>query len=140
MGLVSSNTPQSARATSVPALVTFCLLAIDVGMILGVFLLIAYKVTISTVMVGILSGIFGIENTLLTSAVTFWVGSSVGTKAAGDALVESNKVASAAVAQLAGATPAASTDQPTEPVPVVVKSSVADPVIVKDTVGIEAET
>lgn len=85
---------ESARASSVPAIVTFWLLGIWTLMVLGIFWLVGTKITISVVMFGLLSGVFGTETTLLVGAVGFWVGSSVGAKASGDAL-----------AQLAGAGP-----------------------------------
>jgi len=96
---------QSARATSVPALVTFWLLAIWTGTITGVFVLVFKAVVVSALLFGLISGVLGTQTTLLVAAVSFWVGSTVGAKAAGDSMAEGNKAAQAALATLAGAPP-----------------------------------
>ena len=126
-----ASAAQSANWKSVPALVTYWLLAIESGTLIGVFWLIWSKALVTTIMFGLLSGLLGIQNTLLTAAVSFWVGSTVGAKASGDALAASNMAATSAVATLAGAPPPTH-PTPSSPVAVVVKSSADDPVVVKE--------
>jgi hypothetical protein len=86
--------PNSASRTGVAAIVTYVLLGIFALALLGVFLLISYGVKIDGVTLGVLGGALGTLQTMLVGAVGFWIGSSVGAKASGDAL-----------AQLAGAGP-----------------------------------
>jgi hypothetical protein len=121
---------QSAKWNSVPALVTFWLLGVWAGMIVGVFSLVASGVTVSTVMFGLLSGIFGTETTLLVAAVSFWVGSTVGSRASGDAIAESGKVSAAALAKIAGGAPA---PDAAEPQVVTIQQADGDPVPVQET-------
>lgn len=90
-------------AKSVPAIVTFWLLAIWTLMIVAMFALVGFKVAIEGVLLGLLSGIIGTQTTLLVAAVSFWVGSTVGARQASDKAANENAKSTAALAQLAGA-------------------------------------
>lgn len=90
---------------SVPAIVTYWLLAIWSAMILAVFAMVAFQVPIEGVMLGILSGLIGTQTTLLVAAVSFWVGSTVGSRQKGDDAAADATIKTAALAQLAGAGP-----------------------------------
>lgn len=100
---MAATSAEANKPWSVPALITFILLAIWSGMVGGVFYLVINKVDVGTVMFGLLSGIFVIEQSLLVGAVGFWMGSSIGAKAAGDAMADSSKAGQLALAQIAGA-------------------------------------
>lgn len=98
---------QSAKLTSTPALITFWLL-IQWAMIGGSKLLIVLQgIKLDATLQGFLSNFEGTTQNLLIMAVSFWVGSSVGAKASGDALAERGKQDSAALATIAGAAPVA---------------------------------
>lgn len=92
--------------TTVAATVTLMLLIIWLLMVGGVFSLVlilpAKKAIIDSTLYGLLGTVFGTESTLLTASVGYWVGSSSGSKASSDALVESNKASSSVMAALAG--------------------------------------
>lgn len=90
-----SPVSQSARANSVPALITWWLLGLWTLISVAKFAIVASNhVTIDAQVQGFLSNVESTTQNLLLMAVSFWVGSSVGAKASGDAL-----------AQLAGAGP-----------------------------------
>ncbi len=91
--------------TSVPALVTYWLLAIWSLMILGVFVMTGLHVAIEGVMLGVLSGIISTQTTILVAAVSFWVGSTSGSRQTADNIAADSKVKTAALAQLGGAGP-----------------------------------
>jgi hypothetical protein len=121
------STPATARASSVPAIVTFWLLLIWSGQNAGLFAMTVYKIELNAVLSGILQNVLGTTGTLLVAAVSFWVGSTVGARASGDALAESNKAASTALSTLAGAPPIKPSD-PASPAPVVVTNDPTNPV------------
>jgi hypothetical protein len=95
----------NSGSSSVAAIVTYWLLAIWSGLILGVFLLIANQVKLSDVMLGVLSGLFGTQTTLLVASVSFWVGSTSGANQAQSAIANDAAGKTNALAQLAGAGP-----------------------------------
>jgi hypothetical protein len=97
----SSSAVLAARPTSVPAIVTFWLLGVFTLTVIGVFVLIADRVQLNTIMFGLLTGLIATETTLLTGACGFWLGSSIGAKASGDAIADSNKAAAGALAKIA---------------------------------------
>jgi hypothetical protein len=97
--------PSSAALNSVPAIVTFWLLGIWTVMVIGVFLMAAFGVKIEGTTLGVLAGVIGTQTTMLVAAVSFWVGTNIGAKAAGDKMAESMMKGQAAFAQLAGAGP-----------------------------------
>lgn len=98
-------TPMQDNPRSVPALVTWWLLAIWTVMVSGVFVLTGLRVSIEGVMLGVLSGIIGTQTTLLVASVSFWVGSTVGAKQQSANAAADNTIKTAALAQLAGAGP-----------------------------------
>lgn len=97
----TTNTHPTESIASVPALVTFWLLAIWTLVIIGVFSMAAARIPIEGVMLGVLSGIIGTQTTLLVAAVSFWVGSNVGAKQARDSAAKDNDAKTAVIAQLA---------------------------------------
>lgn len=98
------TTAESSR-TSVPALVTYWLLAIWSGMVIAVFLMASNDVKIEGVMLAVITGLIGTQTTLLVAAVSFWVGTTYGAKAGAEREADNGRLASAALAQLAGAGP-----------------------------------
>lgn len=98
---------ESEMRTRITAIVTLGLLVIWLGMVYEVFQLVedlsAKKTLIDTSLYGLLGTIFGTQTVLMTGAVGYWVGTSAGAKTSGDALAESNKNSTAAIAQLARA-------------------------------------
>jgi len=126
----TASPPSAASLTSVAAVVTFILLAIDATEIFGVFGLVLSRVEVNTFLSSVITGILASTNTLLVMATSYWVGSTTGAKATGDAIAASNLAATTAVATLAGAPP--------KPAPVVPPSppggTVANPLVVEATV------
>lgn len=100
----NDNNP-AASPTSVPAIVTFWLLGLWTLTIIATFAIIFLKVQIEGTALGLLAGVIGTTTTLTVGAVGFWVGSSVGAKAAGDEMARQAKTAQEALGQLAGAGP-----------------------------------
>lgn len=100
----NDNNP-AASPKSVPAIVTFWLLGLWTLTIISTFAIIFLKVQIEGTALGLLAGVIGTTTTLTVGAVGFWVGSSVGAKAAGDEMARQAKDAQAALGQLAGVGP-----------------------------------
>lgn len=136
--------PSSASPASVPAIVTFLLIGIWAAMVAGLFVLIANKIELTAIQVGLLSGTFGTETTLLVASVSFWVGSTAGGKAMGDQIARSGAQAQATVASIAASGPpppppgsttttttVAAPAEPAAPTPVVVTNDTTDPVPVQ---------
>lgn len=89
-----SGAGDTNRKDSVAAVVTFWLLGVWTMMVAGVFALVAFKIKLENDAVILLGGMIATQTTLTVGAAGFWLGSSIGSKASGDAL-----------AQLAGAGP-----------------------------------
>lgn len=142
MSTTTNNTAppsQAASARSVPALITFWLLGLWSAIIVAKFLLIYLAVlppnggrafVIDATVQTFLSNAESTTQNLLIMAVSFWVGSTVGAKALGDTLAESNKAGATALATIAGAAPHAVVQD--QPQPVVVTNEPGQPVPVTD--------
>lgn len=89
---------------SVPAIVTYWLLFIWSGIVLGVFLLVAHGITIDGILLALVSGLIGTQTTLLVAAVSFWVGATVGGKQANERLSQASAISSAALERIATGT------------------------------------
>lgn len=83
--------------TSVPALVTYWLLAIWTGVVVAVFVMVAREITIDGILLALVSGLIGTQTTLLVAAISFWVGATQGGKAANERLSEASKLSNAAL-------------------------------------------
>ena len=120
--------PTDSR-TSVPAIVTYWLLAIWTGIIVGVFNLVLRGVTIDGILLSLVSGLIGTQTTLLVASVSFWVGATVGGKQANERLAKAQEVSNAALSKLAGdgSKPAGDVgDTPEKPLNVAVVGAAAD--------------
>lgn len=129
--------PQAASAKSVPALITFWLLGLWSAIIAAKFVLVAVGVwgqqgtvtfAIDATVQTFLSNAESTTQNLLIMAVSFWVGTTVGAKALGDTLAESNKAGATALATIAGAAPNGGHGPDPTPQPVVVTNPASDPV------------
>lgn len=89
---------------SVPALVTYWLLAIWTGLICAVVYMVVQKVEISGIMLAVLTGLIGTQTTLLVAAVSFWVGATMGGKQANERLSEASRIANETLARQAEGT------------------------------------
>lgn len=90
---------------SIPAVVTFWLLGIWTLMIGLVFALAFARIPIEGVLLGVLSGIISTQTTALIASISYWVGTTSGAKGTADQANAAGGVATAALAQLAGAGP-----------------------------------
>lgn len=98
--------PNAASSrTGVAAIVTYILLVQFFSAGAAVITMIATGVKADAVLLALLSGMVGSLTTMVIGAVGFWIGSSVGAKASGDALMERSKRQGEALEQLAGAGP-----------------------------------
>jgi len=97
--------PGTASRTSVAAIVTYCLLGTWALMVFGLFTLVWFQVAIDSTQMALIGAVFGTEQTLLVAAVTFWVGSTQGAKALGDAMAQSAAKAQGVVAAVAASKP-----------------------------------
>lgn len=77
---------------STSAIITYIILAYFGCTVVGIFLLIIWKVEVKDTLLGVLGGLILTVTNLVTGAVGYWLGSS-----------SSSKTSSAVVAQLAGA-------------------------------------
>lgn len=103
--MTDKTEPSANSLTSVPAVVTFWLLGLWTLVVVFKFALVAWKVPLSADTEGFLGQVVDTTQNMMLMAVSFWVGSSVGAKASGDALARRGETDSAAIAQLAGAGP-----------------------------------
>lgn len=110
------NTHESR--TTVPAIVTYALLAIWAVVVLGMGGLIAgmviFGVKMDAILLNMVSGLFGTTGTLTVAAVSYWVGATVGGKAANEKLGEANRVANETLARM-GEGAAGAADTPPRP-------------------------
>lgn len=86
------SSPTVSERMSTAAIVTYASLGLLAAVLLGVFLVIFFGVKVDGVMLGVLGGLISAVVGLATTAVGFWVGSSVG-----------GRDANARLGQLAGA-------------------------------------
>lgn len=134
------DVPSDSRF-SVPALVTYWLLAIWAFITYRLIDALIYQVmanAVNPVLLAAVSGLIGTQTTLLVSAVSFWVGATVGGKQATERLAEAQKVSSAALTTIAksasqadGAPTGTSADPPADALTTAAPSGTpADPVSV----------
>lgn len=120
-----NSEPSSSSAKSVPAIVTFWLLGLWTFTIVAAVILTGLKIEVDST---ILIGVIGSQTTLTVSAVSFWVGTTVGAKAAGDKIAAQAETSSAALAQLAGAgAPPPAAPLSPEPAPASAPAAAAEP-------------
>jgi hypothetical protein len=121
----------AAKWTSTPALVTWWLLALWSGITVANYSLAAWAVKVDAILQGLISNTQNLTGTVLVAAVSFWVGSTVGARASGDAIAESGKVSAAALAKIAGGAPM--TDPGAAPQVVTIQQADGEPVPVQET-------
>jgi len=92
--------------SSVPALVTYWLLAIWSGLIIGVFWLARSKITVDSALLTLIYNLISTQTVILVAAISFWVGATQGGKAANERLSEASKLSNAALQKaVEGSTP-----------------------------------
>ncbi len=101
--MTDTPAPAPSDRASTQALISYAILTIFALTVSAVFWLIFKRIEPSSVMIGVLGGLIGVETTAVSGVIGYWIGASSG-----------GKTANAALAQLAGAGP----PPPAEPKPV----------------------